>query len=189
MTRMTDVISEKKMPGSSDRLGRAFLLAVFSPTVALLAVAIIVAVTYANNNSVSEYEKQAIEVVSMQNDITVRWNETVDTFNDTIVFSQGEHVTLFTLSLGSVHDLITDSQAVINRWKEIDVPDEHLSSYLLGLEALMAMQDGLILFEEYFQNSIDTLVADQIRAETAEAKLVHAAELWQAAADAAAIEG
>ncbi len=189
MTQMTDAMSEKKKPESGDRFGRGFLLTVFSPTVALLIVALFVAVTYASSNGVSEYEKQAIEVVSMQNDITVRWNETVDAFNDTIVTSQGEHVTLFTLSLGSVHDLITDSQAVINRWQEIDVPDKHLSSYLLGLEALMAMQDGLILFEEYFQNSIDTMVADQIRAERAEAKLVHAAELWQAAADTAATEG
>lgn len=186
---MTNVMSETKNPESSDRFGRAFLLAVFSPTVALLVVTIFVAFTYVSSNGVSEYESQAIEVVSMQNDITVRWNETVDTFNATDVTTQDEHVTLFTLSLGSVHDLITDSQAVINRWNEIDVPDEHLSSYLLGLEALMAMQDGLILFEEYFQNSLDTLVADQLRAETAEAKLVHAAELWRAAAAAAATEG
>ena len=186
---MTQIIPETKQPESNSRFGRAFLLAAFSPTVALLVVTIFVAVTYLNSNGTSEYEKQAIEVVTMQNDITIRWNETVEAFNDTIVTSEGEHVTLFTLSVGSVHDLITDSQAVINRWNEIDVPDEHLSSYLLGLEALMAMQDGLILFEEYFQDSLDTLVADQIRAELAEAKLVHAAELWQAAADAAATEG
>ena len=53
----------------------------------------------------------------------------------------------------------------------------------------MATQDGLILFEEYFQNSVDTLVADQIRADAATAKLVYAAELWRAAAEVAAGEG
>jgi hypothetical protein len=164
-------------------------MALFSPTVALLVVTVFVATTFVGDRGFSEYETQAFEVVGMQNDITGRWNEMVDTFNSMDVTSQREHVILFSLSLDSIHDLITDSQAVINRWGEIDVPNQHLASYQLGLDALKATQDGLILFEDYFQNSLDTMVADQIRADDATAKLVHAAELWKAAADAAATEG
>ena len=189
MIQMTDALPEKKNPESSGRSSRAFLLAVFSPIVALLVVTIIVAVTYVSSNSVSEYEKQAIEVISMQNAITEQWNQTVEMFNGSYVTSQREHVELFTASLIAVHDLITNSQAVINQWVEIDAPNKHLSSYQLGLQALMAMQDGLILFEVYFQNSIDTLVADQFLAHDASAKVVYAAELWQAAADEATKEG
>ena len=36
-------------------------------------------------------------------------------------------------------------------------------SHGIGLEALKATQDGLILFDIFFQSSIDTLVADQIQ--------------------------
>ena len=85
--------------------------------------------------------------------------------------------------------MITDSQSVINRWNEIEAPDKHVNSYELGLEALMAMQDGLILFEEYFQSSIDTRIADQLQAGEASDQLLYAAELWRAAADMAALEG
>ena len=52
-----------------------------------------------------------------------------------------------------------------------------------------AMQDGLILFEEYLQSSIDTRIADQLQAGEASDKLLYAAELWRAAADMAALEG
>ena len=52
-----------------------------------------------------------------------------------------------------------------------------------------AMQDGLILFEEYLQSSTDTRIADQLQAGEASDKLLYAAELWQAAADMAALEG
>ena len=38
------------------------------------AVTIFVAVTYLGVNDVSEYESQAIAVVTMQNEITSRWN-------------------------------------------------------------------------------------------------------------------
>lgn len=189
MTQMTDVTVEQNNPESGDRFGRGVLLALLSPSVALLIVTIFVAVTYLAGNGISAYESQAIAVVNMQNEITSRWNQTVDDFNDTHVTSQPEHIALFSTSLDSVHGLITDSQAVINRWNEIDVPIAHENSYQLGLEALMAMQDGLILFEVYFQSSIDTRIADQLQAGEASAKLVYAAELWQAAAEMAAIEG
>ena len=173
-------------------LSRAGLALMAAATSALLIASVYLAFfiwSGSQGTTLSEYEMQAIGVVSMQNEITVQWNQTVDAFNDSSVYTQDDHVVLFTASLDSVHDLITDSQAVIDRWIEIDVPNNHTSSYQLGLQALMATQDGLILFEEYFQNSIDTLVADQIRAEEASAKLVYAAELWQAAAEAAATEG
>ncbi|MCZ6538596.1 MAG: hypothetical protein O6922_02065 [Chloroflexi bacterium] len=192
MTQLADVTSEKKVRGSKLTFDRAFVLVMASATVTLLIAVAFVAIVFGRGGAgtqLSEYELQAIEVVSMQNEITVRWNQTVDMFNGSDVSSQLEHVILFTASLDSVHDLITDSQAVINRWTEIDVPDKHVSSYQLGLEALMATQDGLILFEEYFQDSVDTLVADQLRAGEASAKLVHAAQLWQAAAEVAAEEG
>jgi len=41
----------------------------------------------------------------------------------------------------------------------------------------------------FFQDSIDTLVADQIRSDEAAAKLVYARELWDRAAEVAATEG
>ena len=189
---MTESMSEMKKRGASGMFGRVFLFAVAGATATLLIATTILAVSFGPGGSdtgLTEYENRAIEVVSMQNEITERWNETVDMFNGSHVTSQQEHIVLFTASLESVHDLITDSQAVINQWTEIDVPDKHVSSYQLGLLALMATQDGLILFEEYFQYSVDTLVADQIRADAAEAKLVYAAELWQAAAEVAANEG
>ncbi len=174
---------------TSDRSGRGVLLALLSPSVALLIVTIFVAVTYLGVNDVSEYESQAIAVVTMQNEITSRWNQTVDEFNATDVISQSDHVVLFSTSLDSVRGLITDSQAVINRWNEIEAPDKHVNSYELGLEALMATQDGLILLEEYFQSSIDTRIAGQLQAGEASDKLLYAAELWRAAADMAALEG
>ncbi len=153
------------------------------------AVTIFVAVTYLGVNDVSEYESQAIAVVTMQNEITSRWNQTVDEFNTADVISESDHIVLFSRSPDSVRGLITDSQSVINRWNEIEAPDKHVNSYELGLEALMAMQDGLILFEEYFQSSIDTRIADQLQAGEASDQLLYAAELWRAAADMAALEG
>lgn len=192
MTRKTDAMSETKRRGANSIFGRAFLFVTAGATVALLIASVFLAIVFGSGGpdaGLSEYEKQAVEVISMQNEITARWNQTVDMFNGSYVMSQREHIVLFTASLDSVDDLITDSQAVIIRWTEIDVPDKHVTSYQLALQALMATQDGLILFEEYFQNSVDTLVADQLRAETATAKLVYAAELWQAAADVAAGEG
>lgn len=189
---MTDLSSETEKQNTNSALSRASLASAATATAALLVASVYLAFfiwSGGQSTTLTEYEKQAINVVSMQNEITVQWNQTVDAFNDSTVHTQDEHVVLFSTSLDSVHGLITDSQAVIDRWIEIEVPNEHASSYQLGLQALMATQDGLILFEEYFQNSIDTLVADQIRAEEASAKLVYAAELWQAAAEVAATEG
>ena len=174
------------------KFSRAFVLVMAGATGAMLTATAILLIAIGSgygDAQLSEYEKQAIAVVAMQNEITGRWNRIVDLFNNSDVTSQREHIVLFTASLDSVYDLITDSQAVIDEWIKIDAPDEHVSSYQLGLEALMATQDGLILFEEYFQNSVDTLVADQIRADAATAKLVYAAELWRAAAEVAAGEG
>jgi hypothetical protein len=62
-------------------------------------------------------------------------------------------------------------------------------SHGIGLEALKATQDGLILFDIFFQSSIDTLVADQIQSDEAAAKLATARELWEQAAAVAATEG
>ena len=184
-------MSNSKMLGANGKFGRAFLYVVTGVTMVGLIATVFLATTFGSSgpgSELSEYEKQAIEVVSMQNEITLRWNQTVDMFNSSDVMSQQEHIVLFTNSLDSVHDLITDSQAVINQWTEIDVPDRHVSSYQLGLEALMATQDALILFEEHFQNSVDTLIADQMGADAASAKMVDASKLWQAAADMAATE-
>lgn len=180
-------ILKKRYFGSG--LGRVFLFAIRSGIVAMLIATVFVAVFWNRGDQMSEYESQAIAVVAMQNDVTQRWNAFVDVFNASSVESQSEHVVLFTDSLDSVDVLITDSQAVINKWSELDVPDEHVNSYEVGFEALLAMQDGLILFAEYFQNSVDTLVSDQIRADDAAEKLVHASELWKTAAEIAATEG
>ncbi len=187
-------MSELKKRGANGMFGRVFLIAIAGATAALLVATVYLAVVFGDGGvsptaGLSEYEKQAIEVISMQNEITGRWNRTVEVFNDSYATSQREHFVLFNASLDSVRVLINDSQAVINRWTDIEVPDEHVSSYQLGLQALMATQDGLILFEEYFQNSVETSVSDQILAEEASAQLVYAAELWQAAADVAANEG
>lgn len=165
-------------------------MTVFSvATFGLLIATAYFATGYERGDNLSSYERDAIEVVAMQNAITGDWNETVEMFNGFNVESQREHIILFSLSLDSVHDLITDSQSVIERWKEIEPPEKHITSYEIALDALMAMQDGLILFEEYFQNSLDTMVADQIRADDASAKLTNAKELWRRAAEAAASEG
>ena len=51
------------------------------------AVTIFVAVTYLGVNDVSEYESQAIAVVTMQKEITSLWNQTVDEFNAADVIS------------------------------------------------------------------------------------------------------
>lgn len=191
MNRSMNQMTEHKKRGANNLFGRFFLFAIAGATVAMLMATVMLAVLFGSDGlagGLSEYEKQAIEVVAMQNEITGRWNQTVDMFNGSYVTSQRDHIVLFTASLDAVHDLITDSQAVINRWREIGVPDENVVSYQLGLKALMATQDGLILFEQYFQSSVDTLVSDQLQAENASAKLVYAAELWQAAADMAATE-
>jgi hypothetical protein len=125
----------------------------------------------------------------MQNEITDGWNGMVDTFNTASVTSVDDHVILYTLSQETARVLISDSQAVINRWQAIDVPEGHTVSHGLGLDALRTTQDGLILFDEFFQNAIDTLVADQIRSDEASVKLAQAQELWTQAAAAAASEG
>jgi hypothetical protein len=186
---MTDISSEIKKHDSNGKFGRVFLLGIAGATLVLLIATVFVAVASSRGSVLSEYEKQAIEVVSTQNDITERWNQTVDMFNGAYVTSQSEHIVLFTAGLDVVQDLVTDSQSVINQWNELDPPDDKATSYQLGLQALMATQDGLILFEDYFQNSVDTLISDQIRADYAEAKMTHAKELWQAAAAAAVSEG
>lgn len=157
-------------------------------TFAMLIGGVYFATAFDRGDGLSTYEREAISVVAMQNDISQAWNETVDTFNAASVLSQNDHIVLYTASQISVRSLITDSQAVINRWNAIDVPEEHLASHDIGLEAMKTTQDGLILFDEFFQSSIDTLVADQIQSDRAAAKLVHARELWVQAAELAATE-
>ena len=186
---MTKSISDEIKNDSNGKFGRVFVGVISVTTFALLIATAYFATSYERGDGLSNYEREAIAIVAQQNDITVDWNETVETFNNFTVESQREHIILFSLSIDSVHDLITDSQSVIEQWKEIEAPEKHVNSYEIGLDALMAMQDGLILFEEYFQNSLDTMVADQIRADDASAKLTHAKALWQAAAEAAAQEG
>jgi hypothetical protein len=132
MTGTTNAMSDKTKRDSNNMFGRAFLFVMAGATGALLIATVALAVFGGfgdRGSQLSEYEKQAIAVVAMQNEITGRWNQTVDMFNGSYVSSQREHIVLFTASLDSVHDLITDSQAVINQWTEIDVPDRHVSSY------------------------------------------------------------
>lgn len=174
---------------SNARFGRAFLTVISTMMFGMLIGAIFLATSYEKGDGLSTYERQAIEVVTMQNDITDGWNTMVDTFNVATVSSESDHVALYSASQDTARVLISDSQAVINRWMAIDVPEEHAVSHGLGLDALRTTQDGLILFDEFFQNAIDTLVADQIRSEQASDKLVHAQELWAQAAEAAAREG
>ncbi len=174
---------------STPRFGRKFLTVISTLMFAMLIGAIFVATSYEKGDGYSGYEREAIAVVSMQNEITSGWNEMVDTFNIATVLSEDDHVILYTVSQDAARVLISDSQAVINKWQAIDVPEEHVVSHGLGLDALRATQDGLILFDEFFHNAIDTLVADQIRSDEASVKLVHAQDLWSQAAAAAANEG
>ncbi|MBT3996441.1 MAG: hypothetical protein HOF01_11660 [Chloroflexi bacterium] len=179
-------VSNEK-PGT--RFSRTFLTVISTLMFGMLIGAVFLATSYEKGDGLSGYEREAISVVSMQNEITDGWNEMVDTFNVASVTSEDDHVVLYALSQQTARVLISDSQAVINRWSAIDVPDEHAVSHGLGLDALRATQDGLILFDEFFQNALDTMVADQIRSEEASEKLVHARDLWTQAAAAAATEG
>jgi hypothetical protein len=186
---MTQDIAQPEITKPTDRFGRLFLMTISVLTFAMLLGGIYLTTSYEKGDGLSTYEREAVQVISMQNEITDGWNETVDTFNAASVLSENDHVVIYTISQTSARALIADSQAVINRWRAIDVPEEHLASHDLGLEALKATQDGLILYDVFFQDSLDTLVASQIRSEEASAKLVHARELWQQAADLAASEG
>lgn len=186
---MTEMTSKQTERNTGGKTGRAFITFVAGATFALLIATAYFATAYERGTGLSQYEIDAIEVVAMQNDITSRWNEAVEAFNDSTVVSPQDHVALFSVSQETVRVLITDSQAVINRWNDIEVPAAHTGSHELGRAALMATQDGLILFDVYFQNSLDTMVADQLKAEEAAAKLVYARDLWEQAAQAAANEG
>jgi len=158
-------------------------------TVAMLIVIGIVVVGNHNSGNLTQYESEALDVVYMQNEITDRWNETVEWFNQSLVTSDDEHIALYSKSVIAARSLAADSQAVIDRWQKIEVPEENMASHQLALEALMAHQDGLILFETFFQNALDTLVADQIQMLEAEAKLTRSMELWKQAEQAALAEG
>ena len=147
------------------------------------------ATVYEKGDGFSTYEREAIAVVVMQNDISEGWNEIVEAFETASIGSQDDHVVLYSTNQVAIRAMISDSQAVINRWKAIDVPEAHVVSHGIGLEALKATQDGLILFDIFFQSSIDTLVADQIQSDEAAAKLATARELWEQAAAVAATEG
>jgi hypothetical protein len=186
---MTQDIAQPIINKPSDRFGRLFLMTISALTFAMLLGGIYLTTSYDKGDGLSTYEREAIAVVSMQNEITDGWNQTVDTFNAASVLSENDHVIVFTISQNSARALITDSQAVINRWRAIDVPEEHLAAHELGLEALMATQDGLILYDVFFQDSLDTLVSSQIRSEEASDKLVQARDLWLQAAAMAASEG
>lgn len=186
---MTQDIAEPTIEKSSGRFGRLFLMTISLLTFAMLISGVYFATSYDKGDGLTTYEREAIAVVVMQNGITEGWNQTVDMFNASSIGSQDDHIVLYTTSQIAVRTLITDSQSVISHWQAIDVPDEHLASHGIGLEALKATQDGLILFDVFFQNSIDTLVADQIRSDEAAAKLTQARELWQQAAAMAANEG
>jgi len=158
-------------------------------TVAMLIVIGIVVVGNHNSGNLTQYESEALDVVYMQNEITDRWNETVEWFNQSLVTSDDEHIALYSKSVIAARSSAADSQAVIDRWQKIEVPEENMASHQLALEALMAHQDGLILFETFFQNALDTLVADQIQMLEAEAKLTRSMELWKQAEQAALAEG
>jgi len=158
-------------------------------TVAMLIVIGIVVVGNHNSGNLTQYESEALDVVYMQNEITDRWNETVEWFNQSLVTSDDEHIALYSKSVIAARSLAADSQAVIDRWQKIEVPEENMASHQLALEALMAHQDGLILFETFFQNDLGTLVADQIQMLEAEAKLTRSMELWKQAEQAALAEG
>jgi hypothetical protein len=158
-------------------------------TVAMLIVIGIVVVENHDSGNLTQYESEALDVVYMQNEITDRWNDTVEWFNQSHVTSDDEHIALYSKSVIAARSLAADSQAVIDRWQKIEVPEENVASHQLALEALMAHQDGLILFETFFQNALDTLVADQIQMLEAEAKLTRSMELWKQAEQAALAEG
>ncbi len=158
-------------------------------TVAMLIVIGIVVVGNHNSGNLTQYESEALDVVYMQNEITDRWNETVEWFNQSHVTSDDEHIALYSKSVIAARSLAADSQVVIDRWQKIEVPEENMASHQLALEALMAHQDGLILFETFFQNALDTLVADQIQMLEAEAKLTRSMELRKQAEQAALAEG
>ena len=186
---MTEEITQPTVNKPTDRFGRLFLMTISVLTFAMLIGGVYFATGYEKGDGLSTYEREAIAVVQMQNEITDGWNQTVDAFNASTILSTDEHIIIYTTSQTSARALIADSQAVINRWRAIDVPEAHTASHGLGLEALKATQDGLILFDVFFQDSLDTLVADQIRSDEASRKLVQAKELWHQAAEVAASEG
>jgi len=186
---MTQDIAQPATNSETGRFGRTFLGVISILTFAMLIGGVYMATSYEKGDGLTTYEREAIAVVAMQNEISDGWNNTVDEFNASTITTNQEHLLVYSISQKLVRILITDSQAVINRWKAIDVPEEHVASHQLALDALMATQDGLILFDVFFQDSIDTLVADQIRSDEAAAKLVYARELWDRAAEVAATEG
>ena len=66
---MTDATSETKKRGANGMFGRAFLSVTTGATVALLIATVILVIVFGfggPGKGLSEYEKQAIEVVSMQ---------------------------------------------------------------------------------------------------------------------------
>ncbi len=98
--------------------------------------------------------------------------------------------TLFGLIAGIAIGITLISMSGIGRASD-EGSSNALTSWTPDIKQIMndAMQDGLILFEEYLQSSIDTRIADQLQAGEASDKLLYAAELWRAAADMAALEG
>lgn len=189
MSDSQQIASTEESGGASPKFSRLFLTILSTLMFGMLLGSIFIATSYEKGDGLTSYERDAIEVVAMQNEITDGWNTMVDTFNTWTVVTPEDHVELYTMSQDTARTLISDSQAVINRWQAIDVPEEHLVSHDLGLQALRMTQDGLILFDEFFDNAVKTLVADQIRSEEAATKLVQAHELWAQAAEAAAREG
>jgi hypothetical protein len=186
---MTQDTAQPATSSTNGRFGRTFLRVITVLTFAMLISGVYLATSYEKGDGLSVYEREAIAVVVMQNSISDGWNETVDLFNASSITTNQEHLLVYSISQESVRILITDSQAVINRWQAIDVPAEHAVSHQLGLDALKATQDGLILFDVFFQDSIDTLIADQIKSGEAAAKLTYARDLWEQAAVVAATEG
>jgi len=186
---MTQYMAQPVTIKPVQRFSRTFLMTISILTFGMLLGGLYFATAYEKGDGLSTYEREAIAVVEMQNSISEGWNEIVDAFETASIGSQDDHVVLYSTNQVAIRAMIYDSQAVINRWKAIDVPEEHVVSHGIGLEALKATQDGLILFDIFFQSSIDTLVADQIQSDDAAAKLAAARELWEQAAAVAATEG
>ena len=186
---MTQYMAQPVTIKPAQRFGRTFLMTISILTFGMLLGGLYFATAYEKGDGLSTYERDAIAVVAMQNDISQEWNVIVETFDAASIGSQDDHVVLYSTSQTAIRTMISDSQAVINRWNAIDVPEEHVVSHGIGLEALKATQDGLILFDVFFQSAIDTLVADQIQSDEAAAKLASARELWKQAAAVAATEG
>ena len=185
---MTQYMAQPVVIKPVQRFSRTFLMAISIMTFGMLLGGLYFATVYEKGDGLSTYERDAIAVVVMQNSISEGWNEIVEAFETASIGSQDDHVVLYSTNQVAIRAMISDSQAVINRWNAIDVPEEHVVSHGIGLEALKATQDGFILFDIFFQSAIDTLVADQIQSDEAAAKLASARELWQQAAAVAATE-